>query len=388
MDMLDHYLDAVAAQLPRETRDDIIAELRDTLLSQIEDREATLARPLADEERESLLRGMGHPLVVAAWYRKGPQTLLGPDLFPYWLFAIKAGALILAAIYGLTLLTRLFGSPGDSQAIPQAIGGLFASGLTLVGAITLAGAACEHFGVRPRYLDEWRVKDLPILRLGDPAHWAAMLRAGKPALSGAPPFAPAGNPRTPFAAARRRHVERVQGWPGSQWLGSLVAGIVFVLWWIGALHVPSAITLQRHGAEMTVAAASVWSTLYVPILIYALAHIAIDAFSVVRPAALRIRAMLSLPLSLVGIFLTWTVFQAHEWFVLTGSGGERALVRGLPSLLLAPHAWAIIRLHGRSVEGVAQGLGIALTWSLAIVLATLVFRILGDLWHLAKPKSV
>ena len=44
MDMLDHYLDAVAAQLPRESRDDIIAELRDTLLSQIEDKEEALGR--------------------------------------------------------------------------------------------------------------------------------------------------------------------------------------------------------------------------------------------------------------------------------------------------------------------------------------------------------
>ena len=294
MDMLDHYLDAVAAQLARETRDDIIAELRDTLLSQIEDREATLGRPLTDDEREALLRGMGHPLVVAARYRKGPQTLLGPELFPYWLFAIKAGALILAAIYGLTLLMRLFSSPGDSQAIPQAIGGLFASGLTLVGAITLAGAACEHFGVRPRYLDQWRVKDLPMLRVGDPAHWAAMLGAGNSAPPDAPPFAPAGIPRAPFDAARRRHAGRVQRWPGSQWLGSLVAGIVFLLWWIGALHVPSAITFGRHDTEVTVAAAAVWNALYVPILIYALAHIAIDAFSVVRPGARRIRAALQL----------------------------------------------------------------------------------------------
>ncbi len=32
MDMLEIYLNAVAAQLPRDAADDIVAELRDTLL--------------------------------------------------------------------------------------------------------------------------------------------------------------------------------------------------------------------------------------------------------------------------------------------------------------------------------------------------------------------
>ena len=35
MDMMERYLEAVAAQLPAEERDDIIAELRDLILSRV-----------------------------------------------------------------------------------------------------------------------------------------------------------------------------------------------------------------------------------------------------------------------------------------------------------------------------------------------------------------
>jgi hypothetical protein len=46
MDLLDRYLAAVAALLPKTQREDIVAELRDTLLNQMEEKEAELGRPL------------------------------------------------------------------------------------------------------------------------------------------------------------------------------------------------------------------------------------------------------------------------------------------------------------------------------------------------------
>jgi hypothetical protein len=394
MDMLDHYLDAVAAQLPRESRDDIIAELRDTLLSQIEDKEEALGRELTDDEREALLRAMGHPLVVAARYRKGPQMLLGPELFPYWLFAIKAGALILTGVFAINLGIRVFSGPADAaQAISQTIGGLFSSGLTMIGAITLAGAACEHFGVRPRYLDTWRVKDLPILRFGDPAHWAAMFSpASATATAGEPPVpsrSPAAGGRpfdgSPFVRPRRPRTPRGPGWPGTQALGSLVGWILFVLWWIGALHIPGTITLGRHDKAMEVVPMAIWATLYVPILVYALAGTAVDAIGVVQPGAVRVRAAMQIPLGLAGIALTWTVFQAHEWFMLV-NGTDRAVVSGGTSLLYV-HAFERLDHADRSMSGIGEGMSIGMTWGLALVALSLGFQILGSLWHLFKPKA-
>ena len=73
MDLIDRYLNAVAAQLPQDERADIIAELRDLILSRFEAREEELGRALTDDEKEAILHEIGHPLVVAARYRKGPD---------------------------------------------------------------------------------------------------------------------------------------------------------------------------------------------------------------------------------------------------------------------------------------------------------------------------
>ena len=339
---------------------------------------------------------MGHPLVVAARYRRGPQTLLGPELFPYWLFAIKAGALILIGVFAMNLGIRVFSGPTDAgQAISQTIGGLFNSGLTMIGAITLAGAACEHFGVRPRYLDTWRVKDLPILRFGDPAHWAALFSpasatatAGEAPAPAPPRTSPAGGrpfDESPFVRPRRPRAPRGPRWPGSQALGALVGWVLFVLWWIGALHIPGTLTLGRHDKAIDVVPMAIWATLYVPILVYALAQIVVDAIGVLQPGAVRVRAAMQIPLGLAGIALTWTVFQAHEWFMLV-KGTDHAVVSGGTSLL-SVHAFERLDHAGRSVAGIAEGLSIGLTWGLALVALSLGFQILGSLWQLFKPKS-
>ena len=62
MDLIDRYLKAVAAQLPAEERDDIVAELRDLILSRFEAREEELGRPLTEAEQLEILREVGHPL--------------------------------------------------------------------------------------------------------------------------------------------------------------------------------------------------------------------------------------------------------------------------------------------------------------------------------------
>ena len=115
MDLIDRYLNAVAAQLPQDERADIVAELRDLILSRCEAKEEELGRALTDDEKEAILHEIGHPLVVAARYRKGPDSLVGPELFPYWLFGVKAGLLVLLAVlaclrterYGYTLRQAL-----------------------------------------------------------------------------------------------------------------------------------------------------------------------------------------------------------------------------------------------------------------------------------------
>jgi len=391
MDMLETYLDAVAAQLPRDAADDIVAELRDTLLSQFEEREEALGRPLTDEEREDVLRAMGHPLVVAARYRKGPQMLIGPELFPYWLFAVKAGLLIMAAVYALTMMLKLVGNPLDAgQAVAQSFHGLFGAGLTVIGLVTLAGAICEHFGLRPPYLDTWRVKDLEILKFGDPARWAKHLgidASGKktgPDESGGFPGGFAGMRVPEERAAPDLRLKKLGGWPGSEALFSLIGGLVFAAWWAGLLHIPGLGRYELDGGVVTVAAGPVWVALYLPILAYVLVQVAVDSVGVLQPAAIRLRAALQIPVALVGIALAWTILNAGTWFVLSRAGVD-AHVGGGTSLISVR---ALDGLHdlGRTLQGTATGIGLIMTWVLVITLFSLGLKTGKSLWQLFAPR--
>ena len=60
MDLLERYLAAVARQLPDAQKADVTAELRDLLMSQIEEKEAALRRPLDREELEALFEHRVH----------------------------------------------------------------------------------------------------------------------------------------------------------------------------------------------------------------------------------------------------------------------------------------------------------------------------------------
>jgi hypothetical protein len=80
MELLDRYLQAVKKHLLLRRQDDIIAELRANLESQLEDKEAELGRPLTTGEAEDWLRTLGPPMMVAARYQT-QQYLIGPTLF-------------------------------------------------------------------------------------------------------------------------------------------------------------------------------------------------------------------------------------------------------------------------------------------------------------------
>ena len=88
MELLDRYLQAVRKYLPARRQDDIIAELRANMESQIEDKESELNRPLSQGEFDDLLRKMGHPMLVASRYQP-QQYLIGPTLFPMYLYVLR-----------------------------------------------------------------------------------------------------------------------------------------------------------------------------------------------------------------------------------------------------------------------------------------------------------
>jgi hypothetical protein len=365
MDMIDRYLNAVAAQLPQNERADIIAELRDLILSRFEAKEEALGRPLTEDEQETILREIGHPLVVAARYRKGPDSLVGPELFPYWLFGVKAGLMVLLAVHGVLLLLRLLGGPADGgQAIAQAFHSFFGAGLMLIGAATLAAAIFEHQGIRPSFLRNWRVKDLGAFGLSDPAAWRASM-AG-----------------TETAKAAWMPRGKARAWPGGEYLFSFFAAGLFVLWWIGVLTFPQFHSIELRGQDAVVTAAPIWTTLFAPILVYALIQMSVDLNSVFRPHAVRLRALARIPVAFVGLWLTWRISEAGHWFTLT-RGEETARVAGDWSLL-DPNLLQALGDGGRDLAGVASTLSVVMVWALAISAISLVCSVILNLWRVAR----
>jgi hypothetical protein len=278
MDLIDRYLDTVRLMLPGAQRDDITAELRDVLMSRREEREAELGRPLTRGENEDLLRGFGHPIVVAARY--GRQSyLIGPELYAVYLLVLKV---VVAAIAFAALVTGVVQSAVSpdhvGHALASAASVVWTGGFAGVGAVTMVFAALQHSGAGARMLSDWRVDELP--RFG---------RRGR---------------RAPA------WVEHAAG---------LVVQGLFLLWWTGVLPFSwGAIPVEPHGL-LRVGLAPVWSTLYWPVIWLTLAAIVVETAWLVAPRRLRLCHALDMLRHAGLAALAAVALAAGCWAVVTGT---------------------------------------------------------------------
>src|SRR5450432_2154021 len=140
MELIDRYLQAVKFWLPKNQKQDIIAELSEDLRSQVEDREAELGRKLNESEVGEMLKQRGRPVLVANQFRP-QQNLIGPVLFPTYVFVLK----IVAAFYLLPwilvwIALRVFGALHPGQSVITTIGSFWTSfwpmTLSMIGSVT------------------------------------------------------------------------------------------------------------------------------------------------------------------------------------------------------------------------------------------------------------
>lgn len=280
MDLIDRYLNAVAAQLPQSQRADIVAELRDLILSRFEDREEALGRPLTEAEQEEILRDIGHPLAVAARYGSGPQHVVGPELFPWWMFGVRAGLIVIAVIAVLGALVRaIVGDIELGQALGQAIAGVFNSGVTLIGFATIAAFFIERQKEKPRFLREWRVKDLGLFEFGGSLNAEAMSR---------------GLQEGDWSAKSVRTGKR-RASPTARALGSAVGWGVVLLWWVGWLPLthttPADLGAVVNGVDFGRILAEMHDLLYWPVTAFLLVRIAFDLTRALHPKGVRFTAL-------------------------------------------------------------------------------------------------
>lgn len=261
-DLIERYLAAVGRALPDRQRADIVAELRDELLSAVEARETELGRPLTREEAEALLLARGNPLALAGRYRQ-VQHLIGPRMFPLWWAVLKAVLGIVAAVYVTAFaLAAAFraGRVDATAALPD----LLTTLLLAFGAVTLGAAAAERFGWAES-LYRWTPRDLP------------------------PPKAKS---RSTFEIVTEIGME-----------------IVFLLWWFGVLRFRNLI--PWGGLEVELSAA--WAPFFWPVVGYSVVELAINVAALARPGWTNVHAGLSMGRGALGVAVLVPLLQAGNW---------------------------------------------------------------------------
>lgn len=265
MDLIERYLAAIRRNLPTEKATDVTAELREDLLSRIEEGEERLGRSLDKSELSTLIKESGHPLVVASRYRQR-QQLIGPETYPFFIFTLKLVLLIVAVIIVVAAFAAMaFGGADPWQAIPRAVGQLAMYSLVNGGAVTLAFAILDQNDFAAKHIRAWKPETLP--DLGE---------------------------------------ERRGRWEGPLEVALTVA---FLLWWTGIVS-PE---FRPGGSNFRIEAAPVWQQLYWPILILALARLVHNIIQWLRPRWKTVRTILGVATALGALALLPFLYQAGEW---------------------------------------------------------------------------
>ncbi len=316
MNMLEDYLRAVSRLLPRAKRDDIIAELRDEILTRIEAKESEMGRALSEDETEQVLRDFGHPIVVAARYREGPQYSVGPALYPYWIFAVRFAILLEVFLSAMVFFGRVIGGGNIAEAFGTAIGSGVTGAMTLIGFATVAAWIIERKGITIDYFNTWRVRDLRFLDFAfmewaDVSEWvsAGASRHRRAAMT-------SGTANNPYDYSHTYNWSMRQSSAG-RGVGAIVVGVVFLLWWMGVLSFGLTPIMVDYSAMHinpglldTINYPALKAALYWPVLVYFAILIAFGAVVLIYPRGVRLRGLIDMALGLASMALVAWVWTA------------------------------------------------------------------------------
>lgn len=267
MELIDRYLQAVKFWLPKNQKQDIIAELSEDLRSQVEDREAELGRQLNESEVAEMLKQRGRPVVVANQFRP-QQQLIGPVLFPIYVFVLK----IVAGFYLLPwvlvwIMIAIYRPPHPGLNLLSTIGSFWTSfwpmTLSMIGSVTVIFAILERAQQKSRFMEKWDPRKLPPVR----------------------------------------EPNRIKL---SSSVGELTANMVLFgwwVWWAGGQWYPSHV----HFASVTVTLAPVWRYFFWGYLVMYLGNIALSAVNILRPYWTEERAAIRVFLSSAGVAICWVM---------------------------------------------------------------------------------
>jgi hypothetical protein len=269
-ELIQRYLQAVRFWLPKAQQDDIIAELSQDLQAQIDEQEERLSRKLNELEVETLLRQRGSPIQVANKYL--PQrSLIGPLLFPIYVFVLKVVTLCMLIPAGVGVLAGVISGPlthavrsGWQPPFAHIGAQLWSAWFSAMAVVTLVFAILERTSAKVQLFEKWEPRKLPPLR---PKH------------------------RIPRANSA---IE-------------VVVNLCVLVWWSWNMAAP--LELRLGNVHVSLAAAWVW--FFWGILLLTAASTAIAAVNFVRPWWTAQRVAARLTLDVAGSVFFCSVLKAN-----------------------------------------------------------------------------
>jgi hypothetical protein len=278
MELLDRYLQAVKFWLPKEQKQDIIAELSEDVRSQIEEKEGELGRDLSEAEVVAILKQVGSPLFVATRFLP-QQYLIGPLLFPIYRFVLK----ILALCYlipwvlvwiGFMIFSQSYRAEHYSRGLIATVGSLWSpvwfGAFIATGVVTIVFAVLERTHAQTGFLENWDPRKLPAVR--DP--------------------------------------NRI---PRSNSVTELIVGVLFIVWWVDAFW--SRTMFRLPALQITLA--PVWRYFFWGFLFVSVVNIALAAENLSRPYWTRLSASIRLASDGAGSILFCWLLRANVLAVIT-----------------------------------------------------------------------
>jgi hypothetical protein len=294
MDLIDRYLAAIARRLPAAKADDIVAEIRDDLLTRQEAREDALGRPLDRKEIAALIKEVGHPLVVASRYRPR-QYLIGPDAFPFFVATLRIAAIFLALAFAVTAASSVvFGHADIADALGRAMSNLFSSAMLAFGTVAAVFYALERTGFPAEHLDKWRPQDLPEVKDKQPNVWGSAFE--------------------------------------------VAIGVYFILWWCGLVPFP---TYNGNVKGLILTPDPIWTTIWWPVLALMVARLVFNLIQWLRPRWKAVLAMLAVATAAGGLGLAYVIYQAGHWLTASGTLPADKLAQIDRGVNIGIH-WAIV----------------------------------------------
>ncbi len=311
MELVDRYLHAVKGYLPATQQLDIIAELKDDLLSQFEEKEAWLQRALTDAEQKAFIKQSGHPMLVASRYLP-QQHLIGPTMYPFWWTSQRIMLFVIASVYGLLAGVRALTNANPFQAFVQALSqatnSFVGTALFYAAVITIVFWFFERNQVRFGFLANW-----------DPAK-----------------LAPAKN---------KLQIKR------SESLFEVVAETIFLLWWVGAISF--ATSFYHHGKAVPFAMSPAWQPFWWGILAVSVGGITLAIANLIWPYWTQRRLLFGIVLNVVAIGIAYLLFQ-QDVLIVAGDASIEIAKFGNAGALLDKFAHGLLVL-------------LALLWSIEII---------------------